>query len=976
MTKIGKIDYCDIILDALRDENLVVFAGAGVSVGDPSNLPSFKQLANEIALGTGKVLSDSVPVDRFLGQLKHYGVPVNMRAAELLSPSNSRPTSLHYNLLKFFRSKENVRIITTNFDHHFETAAESMFGGQPEVFRAPALPLGRDFKGIVHVHGAIKFPDKMVLTDADFGRAYITEGWARRFLVEVFDKYTVLFVGYSHNDVVMHYLARALPVNSGTDRYILTEAGGSWDLLGIKPLRYKIGVGAETYKELDDSVHLLAERVSRGSLDWQTRLAEICGGAPPTDEEAIDEVEQALRETSTTRFFVKVATNPEWLTWLNTRNHIDVLFNSEKMNERDQILASWLAEKYAIEYVDTMLDLIVAHSLQINPYFWWLIVRAINVTNEMKLEDSVLKRWVTIMLASMPDQTDHNVLLWLAERCAKQNAVQLTLMVFLTMCIPKLNIKPGFVWKDQEDNEHGHRLDANCSICSDNYSLEEVWTRLIKPNIATIAQPLMMEMVNRFEERHRALSAWGKVTRDWDPASFGRSAIEPHEQDSDFREDIDVLIDAARDTLEWLSTNSHTLLEAWIELLVVSDVLLLRRLAIHAIIVHLNKTADERLVWLMNRVGLYSAAEHHEIYLTVKFNFPDASSDVCKAIFDTVCSYKLPARNEFSAEKRTARAHFDFFSWLLMAKPDSQLIISALEAIRLENPEWLLSEHPDLYSWSSPVTWVVSQSPLSVEQILDKEPREHLDFLLTYKDKNFNGPDRDGLIAAVNDACKQQAQWSFSLSESLVEKKIWSSDLWTAIIRGWQEGDLSVEDWKIVLSKIAAPKLYAAHAYDVANLIYSLVSNEGKPYALNLLEQTNDIALRVWKALQSDEQDEQIDDWLASAINRTAGVIVEYWLNGLALITRTKLEKDRILPLNYRKWFEQVTKDPTSNGGFGRSVLASQLVYLFGLDEKWTLTHIIPMFSHTDRNIFRQAWSGFLTWGKLYPQLSEALVPV
>ena len=40
----------------------------------------------------------------------------------------------------------------------------------------------------------------MVLTDKDFGRAYLTEGWARRFIQDLFLKFTVLFVGYSHND--------------------------------------------------------------------------------------------------------------------------------------------------------------------------------------------------------------------------------------------------------------------------------------------------------------------------------------------------------------------------------------------------------------------------------------------------------------------------------------------------------------------------------------------------------------------------------------------------------------------------------------------------------------------------------------------------------------------------------------------------------------------------------------------------------
>ena len=41
----------------------------------------------------------------------------------------------------------------------------------------------------------------MILTDADFGCVYLveSEGWARRFLVELFRSFTILFVGYSHS---------------------------------------------------------------------------------------------------------------------------------------------------------------------------------------------------------------------------------------------------------------------------------------------------------------------------------------------------------------------------------------------------------------------------------------------------------------------------------------------------------------------------------------------------------------------------------------------------------------------------------------------------------------------------------------------------------------------------------------------------------------------------------------------------------
>jgi hypothetical protein len=37
----------------------------------------------------------------------------------------------------------------------------------------------------------------------------LIDGYARRFLTEIFAEYVVLFVGYSHSDVVMQYMARA-----------------------------------------------------------------------------------------------------------------------------------------------------------------------------------------------------------------------------------------------------------------------------------------------------------------------------------------------------------------------------------------------------------------------------------------------------------------------------------------------------------------------------------------------------------------------------------------------------------------------------------------------------------------------------------------------------------------------------------------------------------------------------------------------
>ena len=197
---IAGVDFPKPLLNALRDGQLVVFAGAGVSIGPPALLPDFNGLARRIAEGSGLSIEEFELEDRFLQRLKDAGPDVHRRAVQILQANTPEPTDLHRNLLRLYTGSENVRIVTTNFDRLFEQAAVDLFNPTPRAFQAPALPLGQRFQGIVHIHGAVDEPTEMVLTSQDFGRAYLTEadGWARRFLVDLFANYTVLFVGYSH----------------------------------------------------------------------------------------------------------------------------------------------------------------------------------------------------------------------------------------------------------------------------------------------------------------------------------------------------------------------------------------------------------------------------------------------------------------------------------------------------------------------------------------------------------------------------------------------------------------------------------------------------------------------------------------------------------------------------------------------------------------------------------------------------------
>ena len=54
--KLSGIDFPSHLLTAVRDRNLVVFAGAGVSTGEPANLPNFKKLVEIVSSRTDRVI--------------------------------------------------------------------------------------------------------------------------------------------------------------------------------------------------------------------------------------------------------------------------------------------------------------------------------------------------------------------------------------------------------------------------------------------------------------------------------------------------------------------------------------------------------------------------------------------------------------------------------------------------------------------------------------------------------------------------------------------------------------------------------------------------------------------------------------------------------------------------------------------------------------------------------------------------------
>lgn len=186
------------LIEAHRLGDLVIFVGAGASLDPPSGLPDYRSLAKliaEEAQVTDITDEDLHHPDVLLGRLAdERGVDVRGRIAAHIGIAASQPNRLHRAIASLSAARQPVRLVTTNYDAHLSLALTEA-GVEFREFVAPALPMGDDFDGVVHLHGCLREVPRMIATDSDFGRAYLLDAWAARFLERMFSLYAVLFVG-------------------------------------------------------------------------------------------------------------------------------------------------------------------------------------------------------------------------------------------------------------------------------------------------------------------------------------------------------------------------------------------------------------------------------------------------------------------------------------------------------------------------------------------------------------------------------------------------------------------------------------------------------------------------------------------------------------------------------------------------------------------------------------------------------------
>ncbi len=973
---IKDVDLPESLIGAQRSGTLVVFVGSGVSIGPPSNLPDFKQLTAQVAGGALAPEDGELP-DRFLGRLERkQGIQVHLRILNIINAPNSKPTPLHKSLLSLFRTPDVVRVVTTNFDRHLSTVAKKLFQNDVEIYCAPALPLGREFNGIIYLHGSVdKGQESLVATDSDFGRAYLTDGWATRFLCEMFAKYTVLFVGYSHDDPVMRYLARGIVSET---RYAFTEYGQDehWRFLGITPVTYQLKDEPNRHSALGEAVITWVKRAKMGALGDEREIREIVKSNPPLEKETADYIEDALKDLVKLRFFTRHARTLEWLRWAESKQAFRKLFQTnERVDDFSEEIGDWFAQHFVCEYPDEALGVVQRQGQELNAFLQNVIVHRLTFPKP-RPDAETLAKWVTVLLGSTSSDRGPRSLEHLLEKCRYPEDKITAVLLFEYLTRPRLKLKTLFGFPPGGSSAT-EQLDMDIAIEGDEYYLKKSWNVIFQPNLADFSEKLEPIVTRHLTQAHFLLRAINQANDRRDPVSFLRSTIEPCEEDR-YGGKLDIVIDAARNIIEWMlkqqSNRAHAVIETWSA----SNIPLLRRLAIHGMTESPKIHPNEKIAWILERDWLYISVIRHEVFRLLGEAYPNATEPARVRLLERVDRGPLGEDAKDLDRGTRELMIYDRLVWLGRMAPDCSLVRKRLKSTQEAHPDFKPREHADLHYWT--VESEGLRSPLTVEKLLGKSPREVIDWLLAYQGDKFMGPDREDLLITIIEAVGQSFKWSWQLIMVLQKKEEWSSDIWGSVFNGWQKESLTKNQWSKVLTLLTRHSQLYRFARPVADLLEQGVRKRQGELPLSCLPLAEDLAGHLFDACRKALRDKEAldkEDWLSEAINHPGGMIVEFWLQALLRRRAGAGEDWTGLPPGYKQYFRKVLSGKSYTAQLARVVLVSHMRFLFALDADWTRKKILPLLDwSSDQRRTQQAWHGYLLGGRWHEELLPGLLPL
>lgn len=932
---------------ALETDTLVLFCGAGISAAPPSSLPGFQGLVDAVAreLGRSDLLPEDpdapVQFDAVMGELNELQHDVHARVSARLR-GTTQPNSYHTDLIQISQSHARTpRIVTTNFDLLFEQGAQELGVSLP-VHTAPALPLGNDFSGIVHLHGTIdpSSGQRMVVTDTDFGQAYITEGWATQFLTRMFERYVTLFVGYSADDTVMRYLARALPAGGKTRfAFMETEQADTmavrWDRLGATPIAYPSPQDAR-HASLKLFIENWRKRLTATPAERFDRVQSLLSAGPDNPGVPEHELLWLMGDTEHARHFRNDADAAAWIPRLDGLSVLDELFDaSAPDSDQNYGWAQWAVGSFLADHGAALLVAAARHGGRLAKTLWfhvWLQLYEAYQPIEQH------RQWLLLLAADQPSRDDER-LSGLLHQVTEKDPLAAEVLLH-HMLIPRLQFRPRRGWLGEPD-----ALDSDMVLAWRQSSIRDAWPTLL-PSLTDPDHLLsvVLDLIRGAESTDALFS--GRERRH--TLSTRRQKVDGVEEYG--RDDPYVLVvDIARDLLREFVRREGT--DRALQLLKSSSELI-RRLAIDALAEAHSGDADTMLSLLIERGLIFDIRYKPEVFRLLKSMYRHATLDAKVKLLAHI--EQTDARDSGNDIRDYER--YNALVWLSADQADEDPVHAVLSAAEAAHRDYGPREHPDLDFWIS--VGAFEESTSEAEGLFRGKPVGDVAAVLADDSALDDAYDNGPILRELRDYLDHEPGHELDMLDEFLAQNLSSAAAWTVVLQSavrpgspWQAEPL-----------LARLRQLASTINDIAyGVVFSITrpSNELDKPLENALERCR-LLLGMWRNVTVDASEEPPTD--PSEAHSTARGALAYAYVETAL-RATQEEEHPVIDAELLAGFDELfVAQDIESADPSPMMLARYAGHIVDMAEEWSDRNLQPFLASIDDSPrSRSLWAGVLT---------------
>ena len=1029
------------LLHAHERGEVVFFCGAGISF--PQGLPGFEGLVrglyNKLGIEVKGAAHECFVTKHFdfaVGQLEKAvaggRLTVLKEISECLHTSESALSDTHSALLDLSRCPNTgkVRLVTTNFDRLFESMPRY---NSVKRYTAPWLPTSpKDWDGIVYLHGLLppvdsddyaENLDRLIISGEDFGRAYMTQQWATRFVGSLLSNYTVCFVGYSVDDPAIRYLTTAHAADNGASdgsghkayAFVESVAGEEqlryeeWGERGVIPILYD---NRDNHALLHQTMHKWAAVHRNG----KSVIVDEHAYAPlhkHVDRFVVQQMLWAIADTATAKHFADLPRTPpfDWLDifadnanfdletlprfgvdasfFANNNNfsynlfarptnsklapQMRLAFYDHREGEWDGVM--WHLARWLLRYKNNpgLIFWLARHGGRLHDEFSRMVQSCLQDDGAQGIPHPVMRAiWRLLLSGCLVGEAD-DMALYQWEQQLRRDGISVSLRLWLREILSPRIVIGGVLWNGDLGVDATPQKISDILHCRIKPRVKDARYWLAgcgkKPHWQAALPLLLDDFTGLLHDTLSLAREIGKADSRQDESWQILPSISDHEQ-NEYASEWGILVECARDA--WLETKKTNVTKAlrkardWQKI----PYPIFKRLAFFAAAQEDVVPARVALKWLLSDNGWWLWAEETQresIRLIVALA-PKLGREEARLLASVILK-GMPRKMQGRISDEGFNRINDRAVWLRLAKArDAGMVLnqvaqSELDALSEKHPWNLAEDERDEFPFWMESGWVDrSPSPGVYESI----PKNDIELAEWIK----KPPVSDGLYddsEAWQKYCHNNRETVLAAFAILAKCKNWPAERWGGALRMWGNDESLGKSWQAATLIIDAEDEFLKNPH----VVHPLASWLRKQWR-QIPEQDGALFFRLSRrVIMSGDKHQLLNvDPLTDAMNNPVGMATEGLLHWLFRSGRPQLNADM------RNVLTLLCEDGDVQFRPARVWIAAFTRNLFIIDEEWTKQTLLPLFDWNKSAEAHAVWYGFLFFYRAtFPLIEEIKAP-